>query len=173
MPRWRRPVSRPTTAVPGGLSSLAAVLPPLKLPSQTSTAVNRPYSPALPSGPDRTARCGPARLWQQGLGSEWVNGCGRGALSTGGHGREQAAGKRPPCGLQPPAVACGEENCPRREYSCASRPPEADFACLQSPDPSPYSSGTTRICAPRSGTHFLGLILSRTAVRPARDKINL
>ena len=123
VPRWRRPVSCPATAVPGPLSPLAAVLPPPALPSQTGTArkpaVNRLWT--LP-GPlllrcfrlDRTSPPPVGRL-DRSTGSSCVNGCtGVRSIACGRSGtagkQGQQHGRLASC--RPPAVASSGNICP-------------------------------------------------------------
>ena len=65
------------------------------------------------------------------------------------------------------------ENPLRRQYLHESRPAEPISAGLDSACPTPDYSGDTFIYVARTGTQKPRLILSRAAVRPARDKINL
>ena len=103
------------------------------------------------TGPHRSLRASSTLATGDGerVGERVRDGEQRERVDTDGSKR-QRSGRLAACSRQPSPA--GERNCPRRECLRASRPPEADFACLQSPDPSPNSSGTTRICAPRTNT---------------------
>ena len=122
VPRWRRPVSCPTTAVPGPLSPLAAVLPPPALPSQTGTArkpaVNQLWT--LP-GPlllrcfclDRTAPPPAGRL-DRSTGNSSVSGCtGVRPIACGRSGTVGKQGQQHgrPASFRPPAVASSGSIC--------------------------------------------------------------
>ena len=154
-------------------------------------AVNRPCTPVLPSGPDRTARCGPARLRQWEFGSEWAEGCGGGrAASTSS--RRAAVVASLPAGLgavrnRQPNFAGGARSKPTRSGRAGVVGSRAETGSRISPallvrkqpgaavlvaEVSHRPPSLNKFRVDRHNPRFAGLILSRAGVRPARDKIN-